>query len=224
MHLLLWITCCAVYLTIALGIQGVLESVETGHLPGERFERALEALVSGTVLTGLLILLRKRVRGDSQMFRSPGHWLLLSMAPNMLANAPANLLALNLRDMPVVDSVLQFRWGTHDLLSAALSIAAVIVVTGRRWKLCFATLSAGFAFRAMGETLPLLLPSDRPTGSFLPALLDLGDLIGLIASILLLVVGVADLAERRHRDWLHWAGFATFMMPFGIAIFRDVGR
>ena len=194
-HLLLWITCCALYLAIA--------RLMTARAPGTlgMFFLAMLAAGNGAAWAGLLITLARSFRRSPWPIE-PGQWLLALLGAVAIVEALAESATGKWLKDP------------RGVVQAATACAFVVPLFSKRlaarWKWLFASVSFLFA-------LPLLVALSNAHGlgrtmaHLTPARVTLAAAVGsaLLASYDRLSSPAKADTRAGKSGWLHWTGIVT---------------
>lgn len=222
-HLMLWALCTALYLAWRRLLGSLVQFPEvdipalpTGQLIVNYASAALRAGAWGAVLTGALVLMRRRLRVGSPLAFQPGHWLLIGYALLTVTHMPLDLFAtLSLPSELASGKGVAIPNGINDsqlfrVFSRSVPLVVSLAVYGlafRRnvspwWKTVFGALAVAGVLQPIIFHLGLyfILPLQLPQwlhSVMLP--------IGIIA------VCLWETALGRRRDWLHWSGVAAYV-------------
>jgi hypothetical protein len=194
-HLLLWMTCCAIYLSL---MRWFLPP--TGLRSTDIIQLSLFALYTGLCWTGALLVIGRTVR-PAGFPLEPGAWLLFALGCILAVD----LLTAMLSDRPEHRS-LSWRLSAGCLAWAAPTLSRDLP---GRWKALFAMLAILATARlvwslvAVSYRLPPM-PRQAIRGYALVQLIA-----GLTA---LLAVALRDRQLRRRDGWLHWTGIACLVV------------
>jgi hypothetical protein len=205
-HLLLWLTSCAAYLAIA-------SAFKTAQSPAERVTIVIEALVSGTVLISLVALICQHVSNNFQMFRHPGHWLLLAISPSILGNSPLQLM-LSMAEAHSLVWLYDLMWSVFLLFAAIAITASVKFIQGLLWKTSMLIFASVLVLQGLVEIVFLFRPADYGFGKTMAFLLSMSNFGTFVALLLLGMIMAAELIAGHRRDWLHWIGASACLTPF----------
>jgi hypothetical protein len=218
LHLLLWMLFAAVY----FGVVRLSES--TGlHPDGSAIVRTtsiLYGMIGSAGLTGGLVVVVSRVRGQRMMLEHAGHWMLLVQG-TWYVNYLIYVLVTSLSE--------RFSWGSHwnlGLLTIACTswlpvaiygTAITTFITQIQWRVYLGAAmlhglfeTAAYVFLWFGTITPAAMTFVPNCGWFTTTLL-------LIAAIII------DLCRRERRDWLHWAGAALLIANMAVYVIWIVG-
>lgn len=222
-HIMLWALCTALYLAWRRMLESLVSfpEVDVPELPTGQFivnyaSAALRAGAWGAVLTGALVLIRRRLRVGSPLAFQPGHWLLIGYALLIVTHMPLDLFAtLSLpSELASGKGGATPNWVNDSQLfrffSWSVSLTVPLTVYGlafRRnvspwWKMIFGALAV------MG----ILQPISFHLGLYFVLRLQLTQwLHSVVLPIGIIAVCLWETALGRRRDWLHWSGVVTYI-------------
>ena len=231
-HLLVWMAGVAVVLAIyrAAVETGWLEVTAEGR-DEARWWLTAYGLVYGTAISGMGLLIYRRLRGDESFPACPGHWLLIFGGLAFAADAAAFVLAKGLMAAwsarigwsPGFYYVQQWlAWGL------ALAVAMVVLVrlrTAWNWWLLTGLIMALIAVNFLAHTLLMAqavaqaFGSSAISGVWSPSLTHWTRIFGTAVCLAGLPVVLAG--DRGRRDWLHWVGVVALV---ALALVEDADQ
>ena len=195
-HVLLLITCCAVYFALA---RRFLDPAQRDVPLPDILLLSLLSIVTGVCWAAMLIVFYRKTRG-SRVITEPGDWLMFCIGIVEAINIVSQLLPDN------------FIIHKNSLPVAAQGIVFVIPMLSRRlppnWKLFFGIL-------VLASQIPLVaalaiahgaLPEKNPTVQISRT----AQPYVVLAS--LAIVLYLDHRAGRHHGWSHWLGVASLMI------------
>jgi hypothetical protein len=221
-HLLGWMAGVAVVLSLyRTALETGWLDVPTAGREELRWWQTAYGLVYGTAISGMGLLIYRRLRGNRSFPAHPGHWLLMLGGLAFATDAIAFVLAKGLDAAwtarigwsPGLYYVQQWlAWGT------ALAVAIVVLArlrTDWNWWLLAGLIAALIAVNflthtlVMGQALAQAVGSSVISGAWPHYLIHWARIVG--TAICLAVLPVVLAGDRRPRDWLHWVGVVALV-------------
>jgi hypothetical protein len=217
LHLMLWMLCTALYLTLLRAVYST-QAMSDGSLAIQRASSVFQGIVAGAVFTGAIVLTCTRLRCRKPLIMQPGYWLLLVMAGGTIAWVFLFLFFAIVLGHPV-NEISFLTYAGIEVTQAIAYSFAVRSAPLRRWKVWFAALAffnllQGVGF--IGVWSELTGFSITSWFAYLSALRTWGEFV-LSGWIVILVI--KDLTNAQRRDWLHWIGVGSFIGNTGLYFF-----
>jgi len=207
MHLIVWVTCVAVYFSF---VRTIAQSGQDLFGSDSRVFPVLYGLGSGTALAGLTLLVSRRLRGFP-LAKYPGEYLLLSSGVTMLFATAVHVMFVFTQG-PLAEWLRLAVSMAFYIADGLVLLMATVRVKVRRWRVLFVTAIIMF-------TIQVLLPWTRLFGVDWVAIAS-SQLVSQSITGLLVVVVLADLSKREQYPWQHWLGVGLWLW-FGAVYFAS---
>ena len=221
-HLLIWIAGVAAVLALyrAALESGWLEVSAAGR-EEVRWWQTAYGLVYGTAISGMGLVIYRRLRGDRSFPAHPGHWLLVFGGVAFSVDAAAFVLAKGMNSAWIA------RFGgspglyyLQQWLAWGMALGVAIVVLARlrtawNWWLLAGLVAVLIAVNFLTHTLVMAQSLAQAGGSSIISgawpvyLIHWARILGTAVCLASLPVVLGS--DRRPRDWLHWVGIVALV-------------
>ena len=213
-HILAWTFCSSVYLA-------VIRLVHKGpQISGEVTSNTtilLQAIAAGACFTGVAVLVRGRLRGCEELFRSPGHWLTFALALSAFLLVP---LTAMFAGQIGINGLAILAIEVYLMSPALVYLFASIFCRGICWRILFLALTIMLGLQ--GTSFLLMLRNGGPYADWSERIYSLTIHAGLYSVIPMLVLVAFDRIRGVRRDWLHTLGIAVYTLQQASMLIRVI--
>jgi hypothetical protein len=214
LHLMLWMLCSAVYLTLIRAVL-FLQEPPDNFAAIQRTTSVFQGVITGGVLTGAMVLGHARYRFGPPLLWHPGHWLLLVDAALTVVWWPLFFISAALERLFFEDGALLLFSGAVYLAQAIAYFIAIGHNKPFRWRILFGAMALLWLLR--GLVFVGFSSGHQPLVDWSMRLWAIPTWGHFFVAAWTVFVSAWDLMAGQRRDWLHWTGVATYLGGRGVA-------